>query len=673
MRRELKAVLALIPGLAFAQDTVAPTTGESTAAVRGEDVHGYNVVQSWELGYRYATVGGDDGKYRSDVNYHDGVRLLSSYLTVNSKDGHGHWFDEIVLSTQGLGNDPYESATLRVQKNRLYRYDMQWRSNDYFNPGLTVADGEHLMDTTYRWQDHEITLLPQSWFRVRAGYSRTVQDGPALTTEQEFDSRGDVFPIFRDMKEEYNEYRVGVDVTRKNFRLTILRRWEYFKEDSTDNLAATLFGGSVPFGTTGDTSTLTGFQRAQPYRGNTGGWLGNLYGERKWIAVNARFTYAGGRGDFIQNETAVGVDRFGTSQNRQVIVTGNGDRPVTTGDFNLTLLPQSRLSIVNNTSVSNTRMTGDNFYTQFDNATLSAQTLNFQFLGVRLITNATDVRYRFSRRLDAFGGFRYSDRLIRSTEDGTTPGEPFQGVSAEQSNHLKAGVAGVNWLPLTDLRVHAEGEVGRNDNPFTPISLRNYHAIRARVQYRKKAYSLSAGYQENYNNNSIVITAFSSHARSYIAEGSWNAKPWLSVDASYSKLHLDTIGGLTFFAGSPRSVLVTNQESIYISNIHAANLGVRVPVTKRADFYIGYNITKDTGDGRGALPQSSTTAQIFYNVQTFPLTYQTPLARVSVRLNAKLRYNVGYQYYGYHEDFGLLSVTQNYRAHTGYTSLLWSF
>jgi hypothetical protein len=669
-----KAILLLIPALVWGQDTIAPTTGESTAPARGENVGTYNVVQSWELGYRYATVGGDDGKYRSDVNYHDGIRLLSSYLTVNSQDGHGRWFDEIVLTTQGLGNDPYESATLRVQKNRLYRYDLLWRSNDYFNPGLTVADGEHLMDTTYRWQDHEVTLLPDNWFRVRAGYSRTVQDGPALTTEQEFDSRGDVFPIFRDLKEEYNEYRVGFDVTRKNFRLSILRRWEYFKEDTTDSLTATLSGASVPFGTAGDTSTLAGFYRAQPFRGNTAGWMGNLYGERGWIAVNAHFTYAGGRGNFIQSESALGVDRFGANQNRQVIVTGNGDRPVTTGDFNLTLFPESRLSVVNTTSIANTNITGNNFYTQFDNATLSAQTLNFQFLGVRLITNATDVRYRFSRRLNVFAGFRYSGRLVRSTEDGATPGQPFQGVSAEQSNNLKAGVAGVNWLPLKDLRVHAEGEVGSNDNPFTPISLRNYHAIRARVQYRKKTYSLGAGYQENYNNNSIVITAFSSHARNYSAEGSWNAKTWLSVDASYSRLHLDTAGGIAFFAGSPRSTLVTNQESIYISNIHAANLGAHIPVTKHADLYVGYNITKDTGDGRGALAQQATpVAQIFYNVQTFPLTYQTPLARISIKLTAKLRYNLGYQYYGYHEDFGLFSINQNYRAHTGYTSLLWSF
>jgi hypothetical protein len=182
---------------AAAQDAAGPAIGENAGA--------YNVVQSWELGYRYATVGGDDGKYRSDVNFGDGIRLLGSYLTVNSRDGRSRWFDEITLTTKGLGNDPYESATLRVQKNRLYRYDMTWRLNDYFNPGLTVANGEHLEDTTFKMQDHELTLLPQNWFRIRAGYSRTTQNGPALTTELEFDTQSDVFPLFRDLRQEYDE------------------------------------------------------------------------------------------------------------------------------------------------------------------------------------------------------------------------------------------------------------------------------------------------------------------------------------------------------------------------------------------------------------------------------------------------------------------------------------
>ncbi len=253
-------------------------------------------------------------------------------------------------------------------------------------------------------------------------------------------------------------------------------------------------------------------------------------------------------------------------------------------------------------------------------------------------------------------------------------GQPLSGITASQANHTEAGVAGFNWLPSRRLRVHAEGEVGANDNPFTPTSQRNYHAIRSKAQYRAKAWSAGGGYLENYNNNSIQITAYSSHARTYSANASWMAKSWVSLDASYNKLHLDTIGGIDFFAGSPIAQEITGMQSIYISNIHAGNLGLRFALSKRADLYLGYNITRDTGDGRSSLAtQPTAIQQVFYNVQTFPLTYQSPLFRLSVRINEKLRYNLGYQYYGYNEQFGLFSTYENFHANTGYTSLLWSF
>jgi hypothetical protein len=654
----------ILAGNAIAQQTVAPTDGEPVGPAAGETLASYNISQSWELGYRFASVGGDYGKYRSDVNYRDGVRLLSGSLLVHSLEGHGKWFDEIALTTAGLGNDPYQSATFRIQKNRIYRYDMVWRSNDYFNPGLVVASGEHLEDTTHRWQDHDLTLFPQSAFRIHAGYGRTTDDGPALTTEQEFNAQGDVFPIFSNDRQQYNEYRLGFDAIFKAFRLTVQRRWEFFRDDPTG--AVTLTEAGTP------PATLTGFQSSQPYRGRTPSWMGNLIGEFSWIVIDARATYAGGTGDFVQNEFAAGINSAGAAQNQQIAVTGAGERPAATGDFNITLFPGSRLSVVNSFSVADTRMVGNNEFTQFDDATFTSSTINFQFLGIRLLTNSTDVRYRFTKKFDAFGGFRYADRLIRSIEDAASPGAVLTGLSAEQSNHTTAGVAGVNWLPLAGLHMHLEGEVGTNDNPFAPISLRNYHAIRASAGYRRKSLSYSGAYRENYNNNSIVVTSYSSHARTYSADASWTAKSGLTFDASYSKLHLDTIGGIVFFAGT--NPVSTAGESIYVSNIHALNIGAHFAVTKRADLYLGYSLTKDTGDGRDSLAvQPTAAAQVFYNVQTFPLTYQTPLAHLSVRINEKVRWNAGYQYYGYHEEFGLLSEMQNYRAHTGYTSLLWAF
>ena len=658
MRRLLCITALLAAPLLHAQQDVA-----GAGATSGN----YNITQSWELGYRFAEIGGNEGKYRSDVNYRNGIRLLNSTLSLHSLNGKRNWFDEIVLNTSGLGNDPYQSATFRIQKNRLYRYDLLWRSNDYFNPGLTVASGNHLEDTTHRWQDHDLTLMPQSAFRIRLGYGHITDSGPALTTEQEFNTQGDIFPLFRDTRREYNEYRLGFDTTfLRAFRLTVQRRWEYFREDSA---------GSVIAPESGPTGTLLqSFQQGAPYRGRTPSWMGNLNGEFRWIAMNARATYSGGRGDFVQNELATGTDRFGNGQNLQIAVTGNGDRPVLTGDFNLTLFPNSPLTVVSNTSVANIRTLGDNAFTQINNSPVVLSQINFQFLGIRLVTNSTDVRYRFSKKFDVFTGLRYADRQIRSTEAATNGAGVLGGLSAEQSNHIWAGAAGVNWLPVTGLRVHLEGEVGRNSTPFVPISQANYHTLYGRTQYRHRTITLGAAYRQNYNNNSITITSYSSRARTYTADASWTPKSRLSFDASYSKLHLDSVGGIAFFAGTPFPSLVNGLSSIYVSNIHSLNLGIRLTPMKRADLYLGYNLTKDTGDGRAALAaQASAPGQVFYNVQTFPLTYQAPLVRLSIQLREKLRWNAGYQYYGYHQQFGVLSQNQNYRANTGYTSLLWSF
>jgi len=96
------------------------------------------------------------------------------------------------------------------------------------------------------------------------------------------------------------------------------------------------------------------------------------------------------------------------------------------------------------------------------------------------------------------------------------------------------------------------------------------------------------------------------------------------------------------------------------------------------DLYAGYSHVQDTGDGRSNPFGSGTGTDIpeFQRAQTFPLKFQSPLGRLSVKLSNRIRWNVGFQYYGYHEDFFTgqnFLPDQAYRAHTGYTSVLWSF
>jgi len=186
-----------------------------------------------------------------------------------------------------------------------------------------------------------------------------------------------------------------------------------------------------------------------------------------------------------------------------------------------------------------------------------------------------------------------------------------------------------------------------------------------------------------YNVNAPVFySAFSSHSRNYTATASWAPRNWFSLDASYIKIHWDSVAGIAFFAGLVRSTLQSNT-SLYISNVHSGTLAAHFTIGRRADLFVGYSINKDTGDGRstataGVIPTTppdtaSSVNSLLASVQTFPLSYQSPMGRVSVKITPKVRWNVGWQFYNYNQQFQLFNAYQNFHANTGYTSVLWTF
>lgn len=657
-------ILGLSAAAALAQQPAAPTP-EMAGSQTGETWHGYNIVDSVETGYRFALVGGNLPQYRSSVNYGNGIRLLSSNLSMHSRDGNGRFFDELAISTQGLGNDPYESAVLRLQKNPIYRYEMSWRQNDYFNPGLTTdgQSGQHFLNTRYRMQDHDLTIFPDSNFKFFVGYTGTSQTGPAFSSVQLFDSRGSIYPLFSDVRRLRHEYRAGNEFRLLGVRVNWMRGWENFKEDTNAVLSATGVPGIVD-----PVAGLTSVTRQEPYHGNSPYWRAAIFADRNWINVNGRFTYTGGERGFVVDETAIGPGRFGALQNRQIVTFGDARRPVATGNLNVTVLAGPKATITNSTSVYNVRTSGNSSYAQFANSSGTADFLYFNYLGIRTIANETGLDYRFSPMFGAFAGYQYSNRRINSVEQFTSFNTPTT-TPYGQTNHMRAGRAGFRLRPLKPFSLLLSAEAGRNDRPFTPIAERNYHALDGRVQYRMKSLLLQGGAESNYNFNSVTLSSFSSQSRKYFASGSWNAREWLSFDASFSRFHQYTIGGIAYFANSS---LVQGESSIYFSNINSAVIGARFAIRNRADLYVGYTRVQDLGDGRSTPVGAGigSALPLFERAQTFPMAFESPLARVSVRMNNKLRWNAGYEYYGYREDF---YRTQNFRANTGYTSISWSF
>jgi hypothetical protein len=260
-----------------------------------------------------------------------------------------------------------------------------------------------------------------------------------------------------------------------------------------------------------------------------------------------------------------------------------------------------------------------------------------------------------------FGSYHFAERRIRSNEledveipRGATP--------IEQVNRNKAGIFGARLNPVAPLRILFSAEVGRNDRPFYPTSDKNYEAYTARASWRQKRFNLSTDFKSFNNANSTSLYVHSSTGRTWGATTGFTPRANIQIDAGYDYLHLDTLTGLAYFANFE---LVASSKSYYVTNVHTLHAGVQAQIRKKVDLYAGFVRTQDRGDGRAASPQD-----IFAAAQVFPLSYASPLARVSFQLRANLRANFGWQYYDYAEKFARL---QDYSAHTGYVSLSYSF
>ena len=641
-----------LASVAFAQQTAAP----SPEAPAQNTIGDYTVTQSFEAGYRALSLTGNGASYQSMVNYGNGLRLFDGDVEAASKGGQGWLFDQLSLKTSGLGNDPYESATLRVEKNRWYEYDMNWRLSNYVNPGLTTVSGIDAANLQHRSQDHDLTLLPQSRVKFLLGYSRVTEDGPELTTISDDYLAATLTPglsipaVFQNIRRTEDEYRAGVDAKLWGFRINVMHDWEFFRDDT----------GVLQSGTPAPL-------RSQPDHGETSGWRGFLARDfGKTLSLNAHAAYQGtGHGSLLDEQ----LFNPGTpGEAPQIIaVSGEASRPATSANLNVVWAPVNRFSIANEASYDQIQMNGNDTYQQFDANSLIDYAVNFQLLDIRGFSDALDVSYQPRGWLGMDGGYEVSTRRFRSIAEASDNSAPAAG-SYSQTNVLHAGTGGLRLRPIKRLTISVSGELGHTNRPIYPVSEKDYHTFNARIQYRIGSFSAGVFAKADYNVNSVSISSFSSQSRSYGAETSWTPREWLTFDATWSKLHLNTAGGLLYFVNS---TLITGTQSIYISNVQFGNAGVRLAMTKHADLYLGYSRVQDLGDGRSTPEGDGTNPVPAFNIaQTYPLLYDTPLARLTIPLAARLRFNAGWQYYRYHEQF---SAIRDYHANTAYTSLGWSF
>jgi hypothetical protein len=723
MRSKLTKMLRVLPGLALGlalmavvvkaqQPSPSPKKSadakiQSSTPETGEDAGDYTIISSMEVGYRGLRVGGNLNKYQSDLNYKAGPRLFDSSFLVRSKEGkNGKLFDTFLVNSTGWGADPYGNVRINVEQSKWYRFDGSYRRFRYFNnlnnlanpafnayaPGTASTSpnlGQHASDTRQRFGDFDLTLLPKNEkLKFTLGYSPERYSGPAFVT---YHMGGDDFMLLSQARSRANNYRFGMEAKLGPIDISFLQGFRRFRDDSFINNVGQNLGNNPAL----TNALLTSLTRNQPVRGhiNFTRFSAHTFLAKK-LDITGRIIYSHSTTDYGLAESITGVNfnsRVTGALNPpnilrlgQFNISGNATRPNTLGDLGVTYLATDKLRISNTFRVETFQINGGALYnaafyfSRTNGTTVPAVLLNgfdaYKITKYRKIQNTIEGDYQFNDHYSVHFGYRYGTRHIEQFLNGfnLAPNQPLL-VTAdmrfdEETNHTNAFLGGFKLRPMKNWTVYFDAEHGTADNVFTRVGNYNYTNIRARSRYaptRKLSLSLAVITRNNSNPSEIdglSLQNFGVNIRTRVFSSSvdWSPTSRLSFGTGYNFNWVNSNADIAFYISNVRRT----GTSLYYMRNNYFFFDTVAQLHPRVTLYASYRINKDTGQGsrRASLADALL-------VTSYPMSYQSPEARLAVRLNRSLDWNVGYQYYNYNESFLISPRPQNYHAHMPYTSL----
>ncbi len=694
--------------------TPSPKKSEDTPAESpteaGEDAGDYILISSIELGYRGVSVDGDHNKYRSDLNYSAGPRLFDSSFMMKSRTGKGDLFDTLLITSSGWGADPQGNLRLSVEKPAWYRFDATYRRFKYFrflnsfaNPNWVFSPaafsrppnpvtGEHGYNTEVGLGDFDLTILPKNrHIRFNVGYSPERYNGPAFTN---YHVGGNEFMLLSQLRSRANDFRVGADGSIGPVNFSFLQGFRRFRDDSFIDLGVTPGINLNP-----TAASLTTFNHVEPTRGSvnyTRLSVQTLVARK--LDITGRIIHSRATSDFASTENFTGrnwnprITGFpptppGATPNTlnlgQYILTGNAERPNTLGDIGLTYRATERFRISNTFRVETFEINGAALFSDFFSVTRGAttSTIGFNNRNVDTLTkyrkyqNTIEGDYQFNPRYSIHFGYRYAARRIEEAISGFNLGTNAPAVLVPdqhvEHNHTNAFFGGFKARPISDWTIYFDAEHGTADNVFSRIGNYDYTNIRAKTRYkpnRKISFNLALITKDNANPSEIAGVSLQDFgvdvkSRVFTSSVDWAVSSRLSFSTGYNYHWINSDAVVEYFFNSVRHPL---GHSLYFMRNHFFYVDAIAQLAPRVTLFTSYRVNKDNGQGNQLADPTGTPGTL---IASYPMSFQSPEARLSFKLHKRLDWNLGYQYYNYNESTLVGPRPQNYHAHLPYTSL----
>ena len=709
------AVLLLVASAAAAQQPApSPSPKKSeftdTPAETGETAGDFTVISSLEVGYRGLRVDGDLNKFQSDLNDKAGPRVFDSSFLMKTAKNEGGLLETLLATSTGWGADPQGNLRVSVEQPKWYRFDGIYRRFKYFrflnnfaNPNWVFSPatfnvapspvtGEHGYDTRIKLGDFDLTLLPKNrLIRFNVGYSPERYSGPAFTN---YHIGGNEFMLLSELRSRANDFRVGADGRLGPLNYSLLQGFRRFRDDSVIDLGVTPGINVNP-----TAPSLTSFDRNEPARGSvnyTRFSLQTLIAKK--LDITGRIIYSKATQNYSSLESFTGrnwnprITGFppsppGATPNilnlGRYTFTGNSERPDWLGDVGLTWLATDKFRLSDTFKVENFDINGAALFVDFFSLTRGTRTDTIGFSNrdvsthtdYRKIQNTVEGDYQFSKNYSLHLGYRYGRRRIGEAISGfalnSNAPTLLVPVSESEENNTHAVLGGFKARPQKEWTLYFDAEHGSADNVFFRIGNYNYTNIRAKSRFKptsRVAFNVALIAKNNSNPTEIAgvsLEDFGVSVKSRIFSSSldWTTSSRFSISAGYNYHWINSKAIVDYFFNSVQHPFGNNLYFVRNNFFYVESIA---RLTPRVTLFTAYRINKDNGQGNRVADPTGNPGTL---IASYPMSYQSPEARLAIKLHQRLDWNVGYQYYDYNESTIVGPRPQNYHAHLPYTSL----
>ncbi|MCS6817331.1 MAG: hypothetical protein N0A16_00545 [Blastocatellia bacterium] len=653
------AVLALLISL-FGLTAGESRAQESAAQPAQEGLRlGRMIAQSeLEFGWRQLFLGGNRDLYRSQINLGEGARLLGLSFTSRYPENTGSLFDLLTYTMTSWGGDPYNVASLRVEKRGLYRFDFGYSRIVYYNFLPTFANpllgrgeqlGQHSMNTARRRSEYRLTLFPDADFRIRLEYERNAQFGSAFTT---FPTDLDEFVLLDPPRTTTDDYRVGVDFRLGRLHFTVEQGFRAFKDDihTTQPEGTINLGNSRnpanPTSTNPQQIFLQTFARDSGIRGFVPTTRLGLHGHlHRTLLLSGRFAYSDASVDFTRQERATGnlfdlsVLRYVTAQTSTSLA--HASRPNALADASVNYRPHRRLTFTNTARFQHFTIAGDvrtrteqQLGSNLRGALPSPLTRSVaEWFGARTsvdsFSNYVEGAVELTPRIVLRAGHRFAHRRVSFHRP-----EADEREESELNAHAVLGGLSLRVSPA--FRLFTQIERGSSDNVFTRVAPRRLTRLRTRAQYRPLSsltFSLQLLVTDARNPNPLVDNVHRN--RGLTLTTLWTPNERFALSLTYTRADITS----AILVLHPR--LRTIESSQYVANDNFVDGDLMVSPLRNLRLALGYSIVNAQG--------------------TLPLNFHQPRGMIAYTFPKRFTWSVGWRWYGYNQKGFAL---EDYRAHT---------